>query len=67
MIGANVGMRKYITEHLGFVATLGYRYQESHSYQQYYWWDWGLVDEEPIYQVHRYYHRLAVKFGITFN
>jgi hypothetical protein len=66
MLGANIGFRKYISDHFGFVASLGYRYQESHSSQEYYWWGWE-GDNNSTTTISRYYNRFAVRFGITFN
>lgn len=65
MLGANIGFRKYISDHFGFVASLGYRYQESHSHQEY-WWGWE-GDNTTSTTISRYYNRFAVRFGITFN
>jgi hypothetical protein len=66
MLGANIGFRKYLTDHFGLIASVGYRYQESHSSEEYYWWGWE-GDNNSSTEITRYYNRFAVRFGITFN
>jgi hypothetical protein len=61
MLGATIGFRKYLTDQVGFIMNVGYRYQENHSEQDNWWWG------EATSMIRRYHHRMAFQVGFTFN
>lgn len=63
LFGAGVGLRKDFTVHNAFIFSLGYRYQQTRTvYDQYYWYS-------SEYQTERIdkYNRLAFTVGFLFN
>ncbi|MCH7535230.1 MAG: hypothetical protein IH948_05725 [Bacteroidetes bacterium] len=55
-----LGIKKYFSDKGAFVASIGYRYQETKSYNNG-WWEW-----DPAITSH-YYHRVVVRVGVLFR
>lgn len=65
MMNAAVGVKKYLAQNFGIVASLGFRHQQiSYSYSYSYYWDEAYNNETFTKNI---YNRLAIRVGLVFN
>lgn len=60
LAGAKIGVRSYVSNHLGFNVAIGYRHQRN-KYKQNWWWD----DSNTFLYDHM--NRVVISFGLLFN
>jgi hypothetical protein len=66
MTGAEVGVRNYGKQRLGWTASLGYRFQQMSSSYDWEFWNEGDVAFVPVVERTRM-HRVEMRFGILFH
>ncbi len=61
LTGCKLGVRSYVTNHLGINVAIGYRHQQN-KYNRNWWWG-----DEPDTFLYDYMNRFSLTFGLLFN